>query len=197
MTLEHTLDLVAAFRRKDDDTPIILMGYYNPVYIFGVERFLERARAVGVDGLIVVDLPPEEDEELCLPARAVGLDFIRLATPTTDAERLPTVLANTSGFLYYVSIAGITGTATPSYDSVASAVARFRAETSLPIAVGFGVNTAENAAANRRLGRCGRRGFGHHQGAGAVPRRRRQGDGWHGRRRDDARRRSGAGRALG
>ena len=147
MTLAQTLELVAAFRRENADTPIILMGYYNPIYIHGVERFLEQARTAGVDGLIVVDLPPEEDAELCLPARAAGLDFIRLATPTTDAVRLPTVLQNTSGFLYYVSIAGITGTATPSYDSVASAVARFRAETDLPIAVGFGVNTAENAAA--------------------------------------------------
>ena len=147
MTLTRTLDMVKAFRNDDHDTPLILMGYYNPIYIHGVERFLAEARQAGVDGLIVVDLPPEEDAELCLPAREAGLDFIRLATPTTDAARLPAVLANTSGFLYYVSIAGITGTATPNYDSVAAAVARFKAKTDLPIAVGFGVNTAEDAAA--------------------------------------------------
>ncbi len=146
-TLAATLALVAEFRRADADTPVILMGYYNPIYIHGVDRFLRDARAAGVDGLIVVDLPPEEDAELCLPARAGGLDFIRLATPTTDAGRLPAVLANTSGFLYYVSIAGITGTATPTAGSVASAVARFKARTDLPVAVGFGVNTPENAAA--------------------------------------------------
>ena len=147
MTLKATLDMVTAFRREDHDTPIILMGYYNPIYIHGVNTFLDNAKAAGVDGLIVVDLPPEEDAELCLPARAAGLDFIRLATPTTDAARLPAVLANTSGFLYYVSIAGITGTATPTYDSVAAAVSRFKAETDLPIAVGFGVNTPANAEA--------------------------------------------------
>ena len=147
MTLTRTLDMVKAFRDDDRDTPLILMGYYNPIYIHGVERFLAEARQAGVDGLIVVDLPPEEDAELCLPAREAGLDFIRLATPTTDAERLPAVLANTSGFLYYVSIAGITGTATPNFDSVAAAVSRFKAKTDLPIAVGFGVNTAEDAAA--------------------------------------------------
>ena len=147
MTLTRTLALVAEFRRTDADTPVILMGYYNPIYVHGVERFLVDAKAAGVDGLIVVDLPPEEDAELCLPARAAGLDFIRLATPTTDAARLPTVLANTSGFLYYVSIAGITGTATPMVDAVASAVARFKAETELPVAVGFGVNTPASAAA--------------------------------------------------
>ena len=147
MTLRATLEMVATFRREDHDTPIILMGYYNPIYIHGVDTFLDDAKAAGVDGLIVVDLPPEEDAELCLPARAAGLDFIRLATPTTDAARLPAVLANTSGFLYYVSIAGITGTATPTYDSVAAAVARFKAETDLPIAVGFGVNTPANAQA--------------------------------------------------
>ncbi len=147
MTLTRTLALVADFRRDDPDTPIILMGYYNPIYIHGVERFLADAITAGVDGLIVVDLPPEEDAELCLPTRASGLDFIRLATPTTDAARLPAVLANTSGFLYYVSIAGITGTATPTSDSVASAVGRFKAATDLPIAVGFGVNTPAGAAA--------------------------------------------------
>ena len=147
MTLTRTLALIAEFRRADADTPVILMGYYNPIYIYGVERFLADAKAAGVDGLIVVDLPPEEDAELCLPARAGGLDFIRLATPTTDAKRLPAVLANTSGFLYYVSIAGITGTATPTPYSVAGAVARFKAGTDLPVAVGFGVNTPAGAAA--------------------------------------------------
>jgi tryptophan synthase alpha chain len=147
MTLGKTLALVRAFRAADSVTPLILMGYYNPIYIHGVARFLDEAKEAGVDGLIVVDLPPEEDAELCLPARAAGLDFIRLATPTTDAERLPAVLSNTSGFLYYVSIAGITGTAVPSYDAVADAVARLRAETDLPVAVGFGVKTAASAAA--------------------------------------------------
>ncbi|ACB95611.1 tryptophan synthase subunit alpha [Beijerinckia indica] len=145
MTLRKTLDMVAAFRAKDATTPIILMGYYNPIYIFGVEAFLNRAKEVGVDGLIVVDLPPEEDEELCLPARAAGLNFIRLATPTTDAVRLPAVLANTSGFLYYVSITGITGAGVPDYSKVASAVAGIKAHTNLPVAVGFGVKTAESA----------------------------------------------------
>lgn len=152
MTLTGTLDLVRAFRAADAETPLILMGYYNPIFIYGVGRFLAEAKAVGVDGLIVVDLPPEEDEELCVPARAAGLDFVRLATPTTDAARMPAVLANTSGFLYYVSIAGITGTATPSYDAVGAAVARLRAQTALPIAVGFGVKTAESAAAIIRSG---------------------------------------------
>ena len=146
MTLAATLDMVRAFRRTDMDTPLILMGYYNPIYIHGVARFLDEAKTAGVDGLIVVDLPPEEDAELCLPARAAGLDFIRLATPTTDAARLPAVLANTSGFLYYVSIAGITGTTAPSYDAVGAAIARLRAATRLPIAVGFGVKTAASAA---------------------------------------------------
>ena len=152
MTLTQTLDMVAAFRREDQETPVILMGYYNPIYIHGVARFLDDAKAAGVDGLIVVDLPPEEDAELCLPARAAGLDFIRLATPTTDAARLPAVLANTSGFLYYVSIAGITGTAAPSIDAVSAAIRRFRKATELPIAVGFGVRTAESAAAIVRAG---------------------------------------------
>ncbi len=146
-TLTGALDAVRALRESDDATPVILMGYYNPIYIHGVWRFLEEAKAAGVDGLIVVDLPPEEDEELCVPAREAGMDFIRLATPTTDAARLPAVLANTSGFLYYVSIAGITGTAAPSRDAVASAVARLKAATQLPVAVGFGVRTAETAAA--------------------------------------------------
>jgi tryptophan synthase alpha chain len=147
MTLERTLAMVAEFRRDDDVTPLILMGYYNPIYVFGVGRFIAEAKAVGVDGLIVVDLPPEEDEELCVPLNQAGLNFIRLATPTTDAARLPAVLANTSGFLYYVSIAGITGTATPDYCSVAAAVQRLKNATDLPVAVGFGVKSAESAEA--------------------------------------------------
>ena len=145
-TLEGTLAMVADFRQGDDATPIILMGYYNPIYIHGVERFIREAMAAGVDGLIIVDLPPEEDAELCIPANEAGLNFIRLATPTTDAARLPAVLENTSGFLYYVSIAGITGTATPDYGNVAAAVRRLKASTSLPVAVGFGVKTADSAA---------------------------------------------------
>ena len=152
MTLKATLEIVRAFRERDQDTPLILMGYYNPIYIHGVAPFLEDAKAAGVDGLIVVDLPPEEDAELCMPARAAGLDFIRLATPTTDAARLPAVLENTSGFVYYVSIAGITGTAVPSYDSVGAAIAKLKAKTDLPIAVGFGVKTADSAAAIVRSG---------------------------------------------
>ena len=144
-TLRKTLDLVRAFRTGDPDTPIVLMGYYNPIYSYGVDRFLADARAAGVDGLIVVDLPPEEDEELCLPALAAGLNFIRLATPTTDARRLPAVLANTSGFLYYVSIAGITGTRSADSAEVAAAVRRLRRFTDLPIAVGFGIRTPEQA----------------------------------------------------
>lgn len=146
-TLVRTLDMVRAFRESDQDTPVILMGYYNPIYIHGVERFLADAARAGVDGLIVVDLPPEEDEELCLPALRSGLSFIRLATPTTDDRRLPAVLGNTSGFVYYVSIAGITGTATPDTAAVRSAVARIKSRTDLPVAVGFGVRTREQAAA--------------------------------------------------
>jgi tryptophan synthase alpha chain len=145
-TLAKTLDMVRAFRRDDSATPIVLMGYYNPIYIYGVERFLRDAKPAGVDGLIVVDLPPEEDEELCLPALKAGLNFVRLATPTTDDKRLPAVLANTSGFVYYVSIAGITGAAAPDPGKVASAVARIKRHTKLPVAVGFGVRTAEQAA---------------------------------------------------
>lgn len=145
-TLRRTLDLVAAFRSGDATTPVILMGYYNPFYVYGVERFLRDAKAAGVDGLIVVDLPPEEDQELCLPARAAGLDFIRLATPTTDAQRLPAVLKNTSGFLYYVSVAGVTGAKTPVGGAVRSALAAIRAASDLPVAVGFGVKTADAAA---------------------------------------------------
>jgi len=146
-TMAKTLGIVRAFRAGDDATPIVLMGYYNPIYIYGVERFLADAKAAGVDGLIVVDLPPEEDEELCLPALQAGLNFIRLATPTTDDKRLPAVLANTSGFVYYVSITGITGAATPDAQRVGEAVARIKRHTTLPVAVGFGVRTAANARA--------------------------------------------------
>ncbi|QXX76189.1 Tryptophan synthase alpha chain [Methylovirgula sp. HY1] len=146
-TLVKTLALVAEFRKSDQATPIVLMGYYNPIYIHGVDKFLTEAKAAGVDGLIVVDLPPEEDSELCLPALAAGLAFIRLATPTTDAARLPAVLANTSGFVYYVSITGITGAATPEASQVSAAVRRLKQHTDLPVAVGFGVKNAANAAA--------------------------------------------------
>lgn len=146
-TLAGTLKLVREFRAGDQSTPIILMGYYNPIYIYGVDRFLVDAKAAGIDGLIVVDLPPEEDDELCKPALAAGLNFIRLATPTTDDARLPKVLTNTSGFVYYVSIAGITGAATPDFGKVATAVARIKSHTNLPVAVGFGVKTAADAAA--------------------------------------------------
>jgi tryptophan synthase alpha chain len=147
MSLAKTLDLVRAFRAHDNETPIVLMGYFNPIYVRGVDKFLAEANEVGVDGLIVVDLPPEEDDELCLPALKAGLNFIRLATPTTDDKRLPKVLTNTSGFLYYVSITGITGAATPDYSKVAGAVARIKKQTQLPIAVGFGVKNAQTAAA--------------------------------------------------
>jgi tryptophan synthase alpha chain len=146
-TLRKTLDLVRAFRAGDDDTPIVLMGYYNPIYIYGVDRFLTDAVSAGVDGLIVVDLPAEEDDELCVPALKAGLNFIRLTTPTTDDKRLPVVLANTSGFVYYVSITGITGAATPEFGRVAQAVARLKRHTDLPITVGFGVKNAEHARA--------------------------------------------------
>jgi tryptophan synthase alpha chain len=146
-TLTKTLDLVRTFRKRNESTPIVLMGYYNPIYIYGVERFLRDAKSSGVDGLIVVDLPPEEDAELCLPALAARLNFIRLATPTTDDKRLPAVLANTSGFVYYVSITGITGAAAPDPELTRQAVARIKRHTKLPVAVGFGVRTAEHAAA--------------------------------------------------
>lgn len=146
-TMRKTLDMVRAFRKSDDTTPIVLMGYYNPIYIYGVEKFLADAKPAGIDGLIVVDLPPEEDSELCLPALQAGLNFIRLATPTTDDKRLPAVLANTSGFVYYVSITGITGMATPDTGKVNAAVARIKRHTRLPVAVGFGVKTAEHARA--------------------------------------------------
>jgi len=146
-TLKKTLELVRAFRGSDDATPLVLMGYYNPIYVYGVDRFLRDAKSAGVDGLIIVDLPPEEDGELCLPALKAGLNFIRLATPTTDDKRLPAVLANTSGFVYYVSITGITGAATPDAGKVAAAVARIKRHTKLPVAVGFGVRNAESARA--------------------------------------------------
>src|SRR5215510_14232152 len=146
-TMKKTLAMVRAFRKADDATPIVLMGYYNPIYVYGVERFLIEAKAAGVDGLIVVDLPPEEDEELCLPALKAGLNFIRLATPTTDDRRLPAVLANTSGFVYYVSITGITGMAAPDTRRVVEAVKRIKRHTALPVAVGFGVKTADHARA--------------------------------------------------
>jgi tryptophan synthase alpha chain len=144
-TLKKTLAMVRAFRQSDDATPIVLMGYYNPIYIYGVDRFLMDAKAAGVDGLIVVDLPPEEDDELCLPALKAGLNFVRLATPTTDERRLPAVLANTSGFVYYVSVAGITGAATIDTGKVTAAVSRIKRHTDLPVAVGFGVKTADYA----------------------------------------------------
>jgi tryptophan synthase alpha chain len=146
-TLAKTLALVADFRAHDRKTPLVLMGYYNPIYVYGVARFLVDAKKAGVDGVIVVDLPPEEDSELCLPALEAGLAFIRLATPTTDAARLPAVLAHTSGFVYYVSITGITGAAAPDTVKVAAAVGRLKQHTDLPIAVGFGVKNAASAAA--------------------------------------------------
>jgi len=147
MTLLRTLDLVRAFRKDDNVTPIVLMGYYNPIYSRGVDRFLAEAKEAGIDGLIVVDLPPEEDSELCIPAQAAGLNFIRLATPTTDDARLPKVLTNTSGFLYYVSITGITGAAAPQAVDVAPEVARIKAATDLPVIVGFGIRTPEASQA--------------------------------------------------
>ncbi len=145
--LDRTLDMVRRFRAGDNETPIILMGYYNPMYIYGVDQFLADARDAGVDGLIVVDLPPEEDVELCLPALAAGMHFIRLATPTTDDARLPAVIANTSGFVYYVAIAGITGTKSADAAEIQASVERLKKHTDLPIAVGFGIRTAEQAAA--------------------------------------------------
>ncbi|WP_375413359.1 tryptophan synthase subunit alpha [uncultured Bradyrhizobium sp.] len=147
MTLRKTLALVRDFRVDDDTTPVILMGYYNPIYIHGVERFLTDAKGAGVDGLILVDMPAEEDGELCIPALKAGLNFIRLATPTTDDKRLPAVLANTSGFVYYVSITGITGTAAADIASVAAAVARIKRHTVLPVCVGFGIRTPDQARA--------------------------------------------------
>jgi len=146
-TMAKTFAMARAFREGDQTTPLVLMGYYNPIYSYGSEKFARQAKAVGVDGLIIVDLPPEADEELCLPAIARGLNFIRLATPTTDAKRLPAVLANTSGFLYYVSITGITGTATPDVAAVHAHIARIKTATRLPVAVGFGISTPAQAKA--------------------------------------------------
>ncbi|MCU0908190.1 MAG: tryptophan synthase subunit alpha [Rhodobacteraceae bacterium] len=146
-TLDRTFDMVRAFRATDDRTPIVMMGYYNPIYARGVDRFLAEAREAGIDGLIVVDLPPEEDDELCLPAQAAGLNFIRLATPTTDDARLPMVLRNTSGFVYYISITGITGAAAAQAGDVAPEVARIQAASGLPVIVGFGIRTPETARA--------------------------------------------------
>jgi tryptophan synthase alpha chain len=145
MTLRKTLEMVRGFRTGDDTTPLVLMGYYNPIYIYGVDKFLVDAKAAGVDGLIIVDLPPEEDTELCLPAMKAGLNFIRLATPTTDDRRLPAVLANTSGFVYYVAITGITGSASADTKVVGEAVARIKRHTKLPVCVGFGIRTPEAA----------------------------------------------------
>ena len=147
MKLARVLELVREFRARDDDTPIVLMGYYNPIYSYGVDKFLAEARDSGVDGLIIVDLPPEEDEELCLPALSAGLNFIRLATPTTDDQRLPAVLSNTSGFVYYVSVMGITGTKSAAADAVKAAVERLHRHTDLPVGVGFGIKTPENVRA--------------------------------------------------
>ncbi|MFT6023360.1 MAG: tryptophan synthase alpha chain [Ascidiaceihabitans sp.] len=147
MTLNRTLELATEFRKNDDTTPIVLMGYYNPIYSHGVDRFLDDAKAAGIDGLIVVDLPPEEDSELCIPAQAAGLNFIRLATPTTDDARLPKVLQNTSGFVYYVSITGITGAAEAEATNVGPEVARIKAATDIPVIVGFGINTPDKAQA--------------------------------------------------
>jgi tryptophan synthase alpha chain len=147
MTLRKTLEMVRGFRKDDDLTPLVLMGYYNPIYIYGVDKFLADAKGAGVDGLIIVDLPPEEDDELCLPAMKAGLNFIRLATPTTDDKRLPAVLANTSGFVYYVSITGITGAAAADSRTVGEAVARIKRHTELPVCVGFGIRTPEAARA--------------------------------------------------
>ncbi len=151
MTLEATLNYARQFRTQDTTTPIVLMGYYNPIYSWGVDAFLTAAKDAGIDGLIVVDLPPEEDDELCLPANAAGLNFIRLATPTTDDARLPTVLQNTSGFVYYVSMTGITGSADVQSETVAPEVARIKAATDLPVIVGFGIKTPDAAEAVARV----------------------------------------------
>ena len=147
MTLKKTLEMVRGFRKDDNTTPLVLMGYYNPIYIYGVDKFLADAKTAGVDGLIIVDLPPEEDTELCIPAMKAGLNFIRLATPTTDDKRLPAVLANTSGFVYYVSITGITGSASADSKAVGEAVARIKRHTKLPVCVGFGIRTPDAARA--------------------------------------------------
>lgn len=146
-TLSKTLDLAREFRKSDNETPIVMMGYYNPIYVYGVDKFLDDAIAAGIDGLIVVDLPPEMDDELCIPALAKGINFIRLATPTTDDKRLPAVLKNTSGFVYYVSMNGITGSALPDPSLISGAVKRIKGHTALPVCVGFGVKTADHAKA--------------------------------------------------
>jgi len=151
MTLNKTLDMARHFRKTDNETPIVLMGYYNPIYSHGVDQFLSDAKEAGIDGLIIVDLPPEEDDELCIPAQAAGLNFIRLATPTTDDARLPAVLANTSGFVYYVSITGITGAAEAQTTDVAPEVARIKAKTDLPVVVGFGIKTPEASNAIAKI----------------------------------------------
>ena len=150
ITLAKTLELVRRFRALDKDTPLVLMGYYNPIYVYGVPRFIKDALAAGLDGLIVVDLPPEEDDELCLPAIEAGLRFIRLATPTTDDRRLPAVLAHTTGFVYYVSITGITGAKGAAVSAISDAIARLRRHTTLPLAVGFGIKTPDDAASVAR-----------------------------------------------
>ena len=147
MTLKKTLEIIRDFRKDDNATPVVLMGYYNPIYIYGVDKFLVDAKSAGIDGLIVVDLPPEEDTELCIPAMKAGLNFIRLATPTTDDKRLPAVLANTSGFVYYVSITGITGSGSADSTVVGEAVARIKRHTKLPVCVGFGIRTPDAARA--------------------------------------------------
>ncbi|WP_117194629.1 tryptophan synthase subunit alpha [Rhizobium terrae] len=146
-TLARTLDLAREFRKGDNETPVVMMGYYNPIYVYGVEKFLDDALAAGIDGLIIVDLPPEMDDELCIPALKKGINFIRLATPTTDDKRLPAVLKNTSGFVYYVSMTGITGSALPDPSLVSGAVNRIKGHTGLPVCVGFGVKTADHAKA--------------------------------------------------
>jgi len=151
MTVAKTLDIVATFRTRDAATPLVLMGYYNPIYRYGAERFVADAKAAGVDGLIIVDLPPEQDDELCRPALAAGIDFIRLATPTTDDRRLPAVLRHTAGFIYYVAIAGITGTKSADVNDVTKAVARLKRHSPLPVAVGFGIRTPQQAAAVARV----------------------------------------------
>ena len=195
MTLKKTLAMVREFRAGDATTPLVLMGYYNPIYIYGVDKFLADAKSAGVDGLIIVDLPPEEDTELCLPAMRAGLNFIRLATPTTDDKRLPAVLANTSGFVYYVSITGITGSASADTAVVGEAVARIKRHTQLPVCVGFGIRTPEAARgiAQTCRWRGGRHGAGRclaQQPRCRRPRHRRNGR--CGRRSD---RLPGAGRA--
>ena len=193
--MKKTLALVRDFRKGDDATPIVLMGYYNPIYIYGVDKFLADAKAAGVDGLIVVDLPPEEDEELCLPALKAGLNFIRLATPTTDDKRLPAVLANTSGFVYYVSITGITGSAAPDAGKVHAAVARIKRHTKLPVAVGFGVRTAKQARAIAAGADGVVVGSALVDAVQGQPRQKGQGDGQDGEGGDDAGGGTGQGRA--